>query len=120
MNYSFGTIVIVPFPFVSTSGETQQKARPACVLTNEDTERRYEDAILAAITSQIPNQILELEIRIQATEDNGLVKDSLLRLDFVMTLPESIISRKIGELSNPNKKKVSERLKRSFGYEDLQ
>lgn len=116
MNYSFGAIVIVPFPFVSSSGETRQKARPACVLTNKNVEKRYRDAILAAITSQIPDRILELEILIQATEENGLVKESLLRLDFLMTLPESIISRKIGELSHSQKKKVSNRLKENFDY----
>ena len=30
---------------------------------------------------------------------NGLIRKSLLRLDFIMTVPDELISRKIGEIT---------------------
>jgi mRNA-degrading endonuclease toxin of MazEF toxin-antitoxin module len=45
---------------------------------------------------------------------NGLVKRSLLRLDFIMTIPEELIGRKIGILSTSLMNEVEGRLKRLF------
>ena len=41
---------------------------------------------------------MELEIILEPEKSNGLAKISLLRLDFIMTVPEELISRKIGVL----------------------
>ena len=57
------------------------------------------DVILAAITSQLPSEIMELEIVLEPSVENGLLKKSLLRLDYLMTIPEDLISRKIGRLT---------------------
>lgn len=99
MKYNKGNIVVVRFPFVLESGNKIQKGRPALIISNDQVERRYNDIILAAITSQVPDKVMELEAIIDPDEENGLLKRSLLRLDFIMTIPESLISRKIGQLS---------------------
>ncbi|MFB6355364.1 MAG: type II toxin-antitoxin system PemK/MazF family toxin [bacterium] len=118
MNYDFGDIVIVPFPFILESGESKQKARPALVITNSTIERRFEDIQLAAITSQVPNELLPLEILLDSTEENGLAKESVLRLDFIMTLPGAIISRKIGTLSSTKRESVRDKLRTGLGSHD--
>ena len=41
---------------------------------------------------------MESEIILEPIKLSGLVKKSLLRLDFIMTVPEELISRKIGAL----------------------
>jgi len=46
---------------------------------------------------------------------SGLVKRSLLRLDFIMTVPEELISRKIGALPGNLTKEAERKLKRLFG-----
>ncbi|MCX9083223.1 MAG: type II toxin-antitoxin system PemK/MazF family toxin [Candidatus Methanoperedens sp.] len=51
MIYDRGDIVILPFPFITTDG-VQQKARPALIISDHIIERRFEDVILAGITSQ--------------------------------------------------------------------
>jgi mRNA interferase MazF len=114
MNYSFGDIVVVPFPFVSASGEPRQKARPACVVSSKGIKRRYDDVMLAAITSKIPKKIMELELVIKTSPENSLAVNSILRLDFLMTIPGSLISRKIGELSKNQIKTAHDLILKNF------
>ena len=53
MSYNCGDIVIVPFPFIISSKQQIQKARPALVISDKTIDRRYNDLILAGITSKI-------------------------------------------------------------------
>jgi mRNA interferase MazF len=114
MTYKNGDIIVVRFPFVLTNGSEVQKGRPALVISDDKVERRYNDVILAAITSQVPDDIMDLELVIEPVLENGLLKRSLLRLDFIMTVPEELISRKIGRLSANILKQSQDRLKKSF------
>ena len=115
MNYKKGDIVIVKFPFIVREQGKIQKGRPALVISDNKVKRRYKDVIIGAITSQVPNDIMELEIIIEPIKATGLAKKSLLRLDFIMTVPEDIISRKIGELPEDLMIEVACRLKGLFG-----
>jgi len=115
MTYSRGDIVIVKFPFALRDGKDVQKGRPALVVSDNMIERRYKDVILAAITSQVPPEVMELEMVLEPVKKSGLLKKSLLRLDFVMTLPEELISRKIGTLSEKRMKEVERKLKKLYG-----
>ena len=74
MKYNKGDIVIVEFPFLKTKGIKFQKGRPAVVLSTYDVKRRYNDYTLAAITSKLPNEIMELEMVIEPSQKNGLIK----------------------------------------------
>lgn len=100
MNYNRGDMVIVPFPFILTGGQKTQKARPALVISDMTLKRRYNDITLACITSQVPDVLKETEIIMKATPTNGLVKKSTLRLEFLMTIPSELVSRKIGQLTS--------------------
>ncbi|MGP8330609.1 MAG: type II toxin-antitoxin system PemK/MazF family toxin [Methanosarcinaceae archaeon] len=60
MNYKRGDIVIVPFPFITLAG-VKQKARPALVVSDHSIQRRFNDLILAGITSRRIDEILETE-----------------------------------------------------------
>ena len=115
MNYNRGDIVIVPFPFVLSGGQKLQKARPALVISDMTLERRYNDLILASITSHVPDDLKETEMIIEATPANGLLKKSTLRLEFLMTVPSDLISRKIGQLMPQEIKDVDRKITRSLG-----
>lgn len=115
MDYKKGDIVVVKFPFILKEKGEIQKGRPALVVSDENLERRYRDIILAAITSHIPENIMEMELILEPAEATGLLKKSLLRLDFLMTIPEELISRKIGRLPENLMSEVELRLKRLFG-----
>ena len=115
MSYKKGDIVVVIFPFILKNGREVQKGRPALVISDDKVERRYNDVILSAITSHPPADIMDLEIIIEPIKESGLLKRSVLRLDFIMTVPEELISRKIGELPKNLLEKLEVKLKRSLG-----
>ena len=118
MSYKKGDIVVVKFPFALRNGNEIQKGRPALIISDDTTKRRYSDVILAAITSQIPDEIMELEIIVEPEKGTGLLKESLLRLDFIMTIPENLISRKIGQLPDDILRQAERRIKKSFAIRE--
>jgi len=115
MRYKKGDIVVVRFPFILRNGSEVQKGRPAVVISDDKAERRYSDVILSAITSHIPNDVMDLELIVEPIKSSGLLKRSLVRLDFIMTIPEELVSRKIGELPEKLLQKLEAKLKRSIG-----
>lgn len=115
MKYKKGDIVVVKFPFILKEHGEKQKGRPALVISDDNVIKRYQDVVLAAITSQIPPAIKELEIILEPIKTCGLIKRSLLRLDFVMTVPEELIARKIGEIPKDLIVEIDCRLMRLFG-----
>jgi len=48
--YSFGDVVLVPFPFTD---QTASKKRPAVVVSADTYHQRRPDVIVMAVTSQI-------------------------------------------------------------------
>ena len=119
MSFNKGDIVIVKFPFVLKEQGQIQKGRPALVLSQDVVQRRFPDITLAAITSHIPDTIMALEIILEPTESTGLKKQSLLRLDFIMTIPSDLISRKIGKIPDDSMMTVDKKLKLQFGLNQL-
>ena len=115
MSYKKGDIVVVKFPFLVKGKGEVQKGRSALVICDDKVEKRYKDVILAAITSHIPENIMEMELILEPIETTGLVKKSLLRLDFLMTIPEELISRKIGRLPENLIIEVEHKLRKLFG-----
>ncbi|MFO8164275.1 MAG: type II toxin-antitoxin system PemK/MazF family toxin [Desulfatiglandales bacterium] len=118
MSYNYGDIVVVRFPFVLRNGSEIQKGRPALVISDDKVERRYNDVILAAITSQVPDDIMELELVVGPEKETGLQKKSLVRLDFIMTIPKALISRKIGQLPDNMLKQAEKRIKKAFAMKE--
>ena len=82
--------------------------------------RRFpDDVILAAITSRHLADIMPNELAIETGTPNfcstGLKVTSIVRLDFLMTVPASLIRKVIGRLSQCQIRAVDKRLKRSLG-----
>lgn len=118
MTYDRGDVVILPFPFITNDG-VQQKARPALVISNNLIKRRFNDLILAGITSQRIEEINQTEFLIEeGTEEfihSGLARTSVVRCEYVMTVPQEIIARKLGKLSHKEMNKIDKILKLSLG-----
>ncbi|MCH8317585.1 MAG: type II toxin-antitoxin system PemK/MazF family toxin [Bacteroidetes bacterium] len=117
-NYDRGEVVILSFPFITAKG-TRQKARPALIISDHSIKRRHDDVILVAITSQKINNIIKTEYLIEkgtpAFDQSGLVKTSVVRCEYIMTVPNEIISRKIGKIPIKIMKKINVIIKLSLG-----
>ncbi len=120
MIYDRGDVVILPFPFITT-GEVQQKARPALVISDHLINRRFDDVILLGITSQRIDNINQTEFLIKEGTDefiqSGLAKTSVVRCEYVMTVPKEIIARKLGKLPEDTMNKIDPILKLSLGLQ---
>ncbi|MBU4220495.1 MAG: type II toxin-antitoxin system PemK/MazF family toxin [Euryarchaeota archaeon] len=119
MIYDRGDVVILPFPFITPDG-VQQKARPALIVSDHSIERRFDDVILAGITSQRTDDIKQTEFIIKEGTDefirSGLAKTSVVRCEYLMTVPEGIIARKLGKLSDKEMHRIDKVLKMSLGF----
>ena len=100
------SIVLVPFPFDDLSAS---KVRPALCLTN--TIGYHKHVIIAFISSRIPDDLLESDFVILKNSKNakgtGLALDSVIRVHKMVTIPVSLIKRKLGEISEPVNLEIS-------------
>jgi mRNA interferase MazF len=118
MNYKRGDVVILPFPFITTGG-AQQKARPALIISNHSIRRRFDDLILVGITSQRIDNVFETEFLIteqtKCFSNSGLKKTSVVRCEYLMTVPKSLAVRKLGELPDNVMTVIDKKIKKSLG-----
>ena len=89
-----GNIILVPFPF---SELTDIKVRPAVVIST--TKDKYEDVIVSAISSVIPDSISANEIIIESNSINNLRVKSVLKVDRIVTIKKESVIAMIGSLS---------------------
>lgn len=106
-------MVLVPFPFTDLTGIKQ---RPALVVSSEQLNARGHDAILLAITSQIPTTPGVDDFLIPASELSacGLPKPSLIKLAKAVTLHQSLFIRPLGALPSGTLAEVLGRFHRQF------
>jgi mRNA interferase MazF len=96
--YSFGDIVLVPFPFTDQS---TTKQRPAVVVSSAAYHRARHDLILMAVSSQPAPVLGTAEARIQAWKQAGLLKPSVLK-PLLVTFEKTLVIRKLGALQEPD------------------
>ena len=89
-----GEILLVPFPF---SELTNIKVRPAVVVSS--TKDKYEDIIVSAISSVIPDSLSPNEIIIEISPINNLRIKSVIKVDRIVTIKKESVIAKIGKLS---------------------
>jgi mRNA interferase MazF len=77
-----GDLVLIPFPFTDLSGS---KNRPAVILiVNEN------DATVAFISTQLKWK-MDTDLILKPSDQNGLKKESLLRLSKISTIDKNLI-----------------------------
>jgi len=74
--YSFGDVILVPFPFTDQS---QAKQRPAVVVSSARYNTERPDLILMAITSQVRSQATFGEVIVQNWQAAKLLKLSAIK-----------------------------------------
>ncbi|MBI3957937.1 MAG: type II toxin-antitoxin system PemK/MazF family toxin [Chloroflexi bacterium] len=101
MNAQRGAIVLVPFPFTDL---TQQKPRPAVVVSSERFNRQSDDAILVALSSNTKRPLADTDFVIWADDEDfagtGLRLSSVVRCGKLVTMHQSLILTKLGTMND--------------------
>jgi mRNA interferase MazF len=94
MPYSFGDVIVVPFPFTD---QTATKKRPAVVVSSEAYHRERPDLILMAITSQSRPTPTVGEVAVLHWQEAGLLKPSVIK-PLLTTIETNLVLRQLGSL----------------------
>jgi mRNA interferase MazF len=102
--FSFGDVVLVPFPFTDQSGT---KKRPAVVVSSHRYNASRRDIVIMAISSQVRTPLGFGETMVGDWQGAGLVKASVLKPVFT-TIEQGLVLRAIGHLSAADIKSLRE------------
>jgi mRNA interferase MazF len=94
MPYSFGDVIVVPFPFTDQSAT---KKRPAVVVSSAAYHRERPDLILMAVTSQLRPVPTVGEAAIVHWQAAGLLKPSVIK-PLLTTIEARLVLRQLGRL----------------------
>jgi mRNA interferase MazF len=97
--YSFGDVVLVPFPFTDQTGS---KKRPAVVVSSSAYHQSRVDLILMAITSEVRTPGRFGEATISGWKEAGLLKPSALK-PVLFTMERLLTLRTLGQLGEPDR-----------------
>jgi mRNA interferase MazF len=105
-----GDIVLVYYPLIST-GLSERKLRPAVIIQCDKNNLRLNDVILIPLTSKTKEKLEETHTFISKNSPEGIKTgirlDSVIKAETILTLPKSLISKKIGYLPSSVIKKVN-------------
>ena len=93
-SYSFGDIVLVPFPFTDQSAT---KRRPAVVISSSSYHRERADLIIMAVTSQARPAGSLGEVHVKDWKSAGLIKPSVIK-PVITTIDHTLVIRRLGQL----------------------
>ncbi len=100
IRYNSGDVVITTFPFVDSS---KVKKRPALVLFEDEN-----NVVAAGITSNLNHRGILL------TEKDGMIKDSVIKLNYIFTLKKIFLEKKIAKLNVKKKRTVYDGLNKKL------
>ncbi len=96
--FTFGTVILVPFPFSDQSGAKQ---RPAVIVSSDSYNTRRRDLVILAITSQLRSPPGFAEALVADWRAAGLIKPSAFKPVFA-TIEQALAIRSLGSLAAPD------------------
>ncbi len=109
--YSFGDVVLVPFPFTDQSGA---KKRPAVVVSSSGYHAGRRDLIIMAITSQVRQPLGFGEALVVDWQTAGLIKPSVLK-PVLATIEQGLVVRAMGSFSAADLRALRETIALAIG-----
>ncbi|MFH1456174.1 MAG: type II toxin-antitoxin system PemK/MazF family toxin [archaeon] len=97
-----GDVILTTIQFIDTF---EVKIRPALVLFEE-----FDNIVVAGITS---NKAMK---GISLTQKEGAIKDSVIKLNYIFTISDVMIKKKLFSLSDKKKKIVFEELTKKLEF----
>lgn len=111
INYSFGDIVLVPFPFTDLSAT---KRRPAIVISSSSYHRERADLVIMAVTSQVRPAGSIGEVQVKDWKSAGLLKPSVIK-PVITTIEHTLVIRRLGQLKQEDQEAVRKAIAGIFG-----
>lgn len=111
MRYSFGAVVLVPFPFTD---QTAIKKRPAVVISSLEYNDIRPDLVIMAVTSQMRVSGEFDGLGLADWRDAGLLKPSAIK-PVIATIVQPLVLRPLGQLSKRDCQALIEWKKRLLG-----
>ena len=109
--FSFGDVVLVPFPFSDQSGS---KKRPAVVVSDGRYNAGRRDIVIMALTSQVRQPLDFGEALVADWQLAGLIKTSVFKPVF-STIEQRLVLRVMGRLSVADKQTLGDLLSAVLG-----
>lgn len=112
-----GEIILAELPYSDASGS---KVRPALVVQNDSNNRRLQDVIVALITSSTarasrePTQLL-IEVATPDGQQSGLLHNSAVKCEHLITLHQRLVKRVIGRLPPGTMRQIDDCLRVAIG-----
>ncbi|MFZ2633663.1 MAG: type II toxin-antitoxin system PemK/MazF family toxin [Desulfosalsimonadaceae bacterium] len=95
ITYSFGDIVLVPFPFTDQSAV---KKRPAVIVSSDAYNRCRPDIVIMAITSQLRSADYFGDVAVNDWQQAKLLKPSVIKPIFT-TIEKGLVIKQLGRIS---------------------
>jgi mRNA interferase MazF len=109
--YSFGDVVLVPFPFTDQTGA---KRRPAVVVCSADYQTERRDLVIMAITSQIRPRPAFGEFTVGEWKKAGLIAPSAVK-PVLATIERRLVVKKLGQLQPADVRSLRRNLDQILG-----
>ena len=109
--YTFGEVLLVPFPFTNQAGG---KKRPAVVISSDAYNTQRQDLLIMAITSQAPTGEDFAAFPITDWQTAGLLKPSFAK-PVLTTLEQTLVIRSMGILSATDQRSLRQMLAQILG-----
>ncbi len=110
-DYSFGDIVLVPFPFTD---QTTTKKRPAVVVNSDAYNRQRPDIIIMAVTSQMRSADYFGDVIVSDWKQAGLLKPSVIKPIFT-TVEKGLVLKKLGRIVGEDRSALQKELQTILG-----
>ena len=94
--YSFGDVVLVPFPFTDQSG---LKKRPAVVVSSAEYHGQRRDLVIMAVTTQVRVRPGFGELTVTDWKKAGLLAPSAVK-PVLTTIERRLVLKKLGQLQS--------------------
>ncbi len=102
-----GDVVLIPIPFTDLSS---QKRRPVVVISNNDYNRKSQDAVVVAMTSNPEETDYSFTVTTSDLEKGTLKRPSRIRADKIYTLSQSIVVQNFGRVKAPTLERIRKTL----------
>jgi len=109
-----GDVVLVAFPFTDL---TTTKMRPGLIISSDRFNKKSNDIVIAAITSQISKVLSEEDFHLSLIDQEhaGLPKASMIKLGKIVTLDQRLIRKKLGGIPESTLEKITNALHEVLG-----